>query len=65
MDKDKEIARLRSLIEILAGKVSFLMALTQVHGQRLARLENVPPAEEPPPQDYKFAHIDDYDKSIF
>jgi hypothetical protein len=36
-------------IEILEGKIAFLMALTKVQGQRLARLENVPPSEDPPP----------------
>ena len=36
-------------IDILEGKIAFLMALTKVHGQRLERLENVPPSEDPPP----------------
>ena len=39
----------REQIEILEGKIAFLMALTKVQGQRLERLENVPPTEEPPP----------------
>ena len=37
-------------IDVLEGKIAFLMALTKVQGQRLERLENVPPSEEPPPQ---------------
>jgi hypothetical protein len=39
----------RERIEILEAKIAFLMALTRVQGQRLERLENVPPSEEPPP----------------
>ena len=37
-------------IDVLEGKIAFLMALTKVQGQRLERLENAPPSEEPPPQ---------------
>ena len=38
----------RERIEILEAKIAFLMALTKVQGQRLERLENVPPSEFPP-----------------
>lgn len=39
----------RERIEILEGKIAFLMALTKVQGKQLERLENVPPSENPPP----------------
>jgi hypothetical protein len=33
-------------IKILEGKIAFLIALTKVQGQKLARLENVLPSED-------------------